>query len=147
MPPGWVLGTGLGGGIGDVLYNMSVGLLGLAMHDGVARGASSVLTAGAFTVLTCCALGIRSDDVIAWTGLFGERVEAMVSAIFGFFARIVQRSGALLRRLFQRKRRRKPSGAAACVLPLPLLPPLPREPRPKPRRSARLPRWCGSSRG
>jgi DNA segregation ATPase FtsK/SpoIIIE, S-DNA-T family len=113
VPQGWVLGTGLGGGIGDVVYNMSVSLMGLAMHDGVARGAASVLTAGTFIVLTCNALGIRSDDVVAWTGLFGERVEAMVAAIFGFFARTVQRSGTLLRRLFHRKRRRKPARAVA----------------------------------
>ena len=143
VPPGWVLGTGLGGGIGDVLYNMSVGLLGLAMHDGVARGASSVLTAGAFIVLTCCALGIRSDDVVAWTGLFGERVEALVAATFGFFARLVQRFRALLRRLFQRKRRRKPTRAAAAAATAAVAARTKAETRP----SATPPRWCGSSRG
>jgi S-DNA-T family DNA segregation ATPase FtsK/SpoIIIE len=115
VPQGWVLGTGLGGGIGDVIYNMTVALLGLAMHDGVARGATSVVSASAFTVLTCNALGIRGDDVVAWTGVFGERVEAMVAFIFGFFARIVQRFGSLLRRLFQRKRRRKPARPAAAA--------------------------------
>jgi S-DNA-T family DNA segregation ATPase FtsK/SpoIIIE len=115
VPQGWVLGTGLGGGIGDVVYNMSVSLMGLAMHDGVARGAASVLTAGTFIVLTCNALGIRSDDVVAWTGLFGDRVEAMVAASFGFFARGVQRFGSLLRRLFHRKRRRKPARAGSKV--------------------------------
>jgi S-DNA-T family DNA segregation ATPase FtsK/SpoIIIE len=115
VPQGWVLGTGLGGGIGDVVYNMSVSLMGLAMHDGVARGAASVLTAGTFIVLTCNALGIRSDDVVAWTGLFGDRVEAMVAASFGFFARSVQRFGSLLRRLFHRKRRRKPARAGSKV--------------------------------
>jgi DNA segregation ATPase FtsK/SpoIIIE, S-DNA-T family len=52
---------------------------------------------------------------VAWTGLFGERVEAMVAAIFGFFARSVRTLGSWLRRLFHRKRRSKPARAAAAA--------------------------------
>src|SRR5262245_4193912 len=115
VPDGWVLGTGLGGGIGDVIYSLTVSLMGLAMHDGVARGAACVVSAGAFIVLSCNALGIRSDDVVAWTGVFGERVEATVAATFGLFARMVQRAGSFLRRLFHRKRRRKPAKVAAAA--------------------------------
>jgi DNA segregation ATPase FtsK/SpoIIIE, S-DNA-T family len=115
IPDGWVLGTGLGGGIGDVIYSLTVSLMGLAMHDGVARGATCAVSAGAFIVLSCNALGIRSDDIVAWTGVFGERVEAMVTAVFGLFARTVQRFGSFLRRLFHRKRRRKPAKVATAA--------------------------------
>ncbi|MET0483386.1 MAG: DNA translocase FtsK 4TM domain-containing protein [Aestuariivirgaceae bacterium] len=115
VPDGWVLGTGLGGGIGDVIDSLTVSLMGLAMHDGVARGAACVVSAGAFIVLSCNALGIRSDDIVAWTGVFGERVESMVAAIFGLFTHTAQRSGNFLRRLFHRKRRRKPVKAAVAA--------------------------------
>jgi DNA segregation ATPase FtsK/SpoIIIE, S-DNA-T family len=115
IPDDWVLGTGLGGGIGDVIYSLTVSLMGLAMHDGVARGAACVVSAGTFLVMSCNALGIRSDDIIAWTGVFGTRVEAMVAALFGLFARTVQRFGSFLRRLFHRKRRRKPAKVATAA--------------------------------
>ncbi len=115
IPDDWVLGTGLGGGIGDVIYSLTVSLMGLAMHDGVARGAACVVSAGTFLVMSCNALGIRSDDIIAWTGVFGTRVEAMVAALFGLVARTVQRFGSFLRRLFHRKRRRKPAKVATAA--------------------------------
>jgi S-DNA-T family DNA segregation ATPase FtsK/SpoIIIE len=104
-PPGWVLGSGLGGTIGDVTAGAVVAIFSVALKGGFATAAAGLVFALLMVMLALWSAGIASDDVVAASRVFGEGVQDGVARTFGAIAHAALSVNGAILRLFACARR------------------------------------------
>jgi len=85
-PSGWVLGSGMGGVLGDVVSSSLIMLLSVALKGGFATAMAGILLAVPAAALTISACGATSDDVVAFMRLFGADTQDLTARTFGAVA-------------------------------------------------------------
>ena len=100
-PQTWVLGSGLGGGSGDVLTSTAISILSFGLKTGFAR--FLVFCAILFTFLATFfrAIGIFPVDLVLSSQLFGERSQDVIAQIFGIATHLKFRLIALFKNAIQ----------------------------------------------
>jgi DNA segregation ATPase FtsK/SpoIIIE, S-DNA-T family len=86
LPSSWILGSSLGGIVGDAMATGVLAMLSVALKGGFASAAAGLIlgTGTAMLLLTAC--GVDGDDVVSFARIFGERVQDVVARTFGRIA-------------------------------------------------------------
>ncbi len=83
VPSGWVLGTGLGGSLGDLLSGGLIAMTAWALKGSLAAVAAFAITFVTGTVVCLRAVGTTGEDVILASRIFGERGQDAVAWVLG----------------------------------------------------------------
>jgi DNA segregation ATPase FtsK/SpoIIIE, S-DNA-T family len=100
LPSSWILGSNLGGIVGDAMASGVLALLSVALKGGFANAAAGLLLGTGTAMLLLSACGADGDDVVSFARIFGERVQDLVARTFGRIAH----AGLHLRATFLRLR-------------------------------------------
>ncbi len=98
-PSSWVLGSGLGGSIGDVLTTTAVDVLSLGLKTGFAKVFVFLVAFGAFASTFCRAIGCVLGDLITSSPLIGERGQDVAARLRGGFGHMGFRLKTIARNL------------------------------------------------
>ena len=82
-PEGWALGSGLGGTFGDILAHAAVPALAIIFKAFFAKIVAAALFLLAALVFTVSAAGLSGDDIVEFSGSFGEAVQDFTARSFG----------------------------------------------------------------
>ena len=85
-PAGWVLGSGLGGILGDVISHSLTTVLSVALKGGFATGFAGVVLFIPAFILLLSAAGATGDDVVAFMRLFGADTQDWTARALGSIA-------------------------------------------------------------
>jgi DNA segregation ATPase FtsK/SpoIIIE, S-DNA-T family len=83
LPSSWILGSNLGGIVGDAMASGTLALLSVALKGGFASAAAGLILGSATAMLLLSACGADGDDVVSFARIFGERVQDLVARTFG----------------------------------------------------------------
>ncbi len=85
-PSGWILGSSLGGAVGDAMATGVLALLSVALKGGFATAAAGLALGLATAMALLSACGSNGDDVVSFARIFGERVQDFVARTLGRIA-------------------------------------------------------------
>ncbi|HUF44397.1 MAG TPA: DNA translocase FtsK [Aestuariivirgaceae bacterium] len=85
-PSSWILGSNLGGTVGDAMAAAVLTLLSVALKGGFASVAAVLMLGFATAMALLSACGANGDDVVSFARIFGERVQDVVARTLGRIA-------------------------------------------------------------
>ena len=85
-PSSWILGSNLGGTVGDAMAAAVLTLLSVALKGGFASAAAVLMLGFATAMALLSACGANGDDVVSFARIFGERVQDVVARTLGRIA-------------------------------------------------------------
>jgi DNA segregation ATPase FtsK/SpoIIIE, S-DNA-T family len=86
LPSSWILGSSLGGIVGDAMATGVLAMLSVALKGGFASAAAGLILGIGTAMLLLTACGVDGDDVVSFARIFGERVQDVVARTFGRIA-------------------------------------------------------------
>jgi DNA segregation ATPase FtsK/SpoIIIE, S-DNA-T family len=113
LPSSWILGSNLGGIVGDAMASGALTLLSVALKGGFASAAAGLILGSATFMLLLSACGADGDDVVSFARIFGERIQDVVAGTFGRIAHASLYLKATVLRIAAALRRLRPKPAEA----------------------------------